>query len=294
MRTLAASLALTLAIVAGCSRADSDLPVASAPLDSTVTTPATSAAPDTTAPTTTLPPSTTAAVEPLTILVTNDDGVSAPGIDELVTQLEALPDVEVIVVAPATNQSGTADTTTPGGVTAQDATTLSGHPAVAVDGYPADAVNHALDVMSLRPDVVVAGANAGQNVGPFVAISGTIGAARTAARRGVPAIAVSAGGLSGSDFATAARVAVEEVADLRTALGWGNNTEHTVVNLNTPTCAPGTQMRGVADVPVAAAFPAGSNGLDLVFDCASPALNPADDVAALLTGYAARTTVDAD
>jgi 5'-nucleotidase len=230
----------------------------------------------------------------LTILVTNDDGVGAPGIDALVAELSTLPDVKVVVVAPAANQSGTSDATTPGGVTVLDATTASGHPAVAVEGYPADAVNYALDELGLEPDVVVSGVNAGQNIGPFVPLSGTIGAARVAARRGVPAIAISAGGLTGTDFETGAKAAVAEVVARRDTFGWGTNTDATVVNLNTPTCATGTTMRGVDDVPVATAFPQGSNGLDLTFDCASTATDPADDAIALTIGFGSRSIVPAD
>jgi 5'-nucleotidase len=237
---------------------------------------------------------TTAPAEVLTILVTNDDGVGAPGIDALVEELTALPDVEVIVVAPATNQSGSSDSTTPGGATVQDATTASGHPAVAVNGFPADTVNYALDELGLEPDVVVSGVNAGQNIGIFVPLSGTIGAARTAARRNVPAIAISGGGLDGTDFAAGARIAAEEVTALRDQLGFGANTDQTVVNLNTPTCAAGTSVRGVVDVPVATEFPAGTNGLDLVFDCASTATDPTDDAIALTIGFASRSIVPAD
>jgi len=287
---------MVLAVTSCSQRSDSDLPVTDT-LDASVTTPAPSAAPSTTAAvpeTTAAPTSAEAPLTPMTILVTNDDGVAAPGIDALVTALSALPDVEVVVVAPAANQSGSSDSTTPGGVTAQETTTVSGHPAVAVNGFPADAVNYALDELGLQPDVVVSGVNAGQNIGTFVPVSGTIGAARVAARRGVPAIAISAGGLTGSDFATGATVAAAEVDALRATLGWGTNTESTVVNLNTPTCAPGSEIRGVVDVPVAAAFPPGTNGLDLVFDCSSTATDPADDAVALTIGFGARSIVPAD
>jgi 5'-nucleotidase len=240
------------------------------------------------------PSSSTAPLRALTILVTNDDGVGAPGIDALVTALSTLPQVTVVVVAPAENQSGTSDTTTPGGVTVHDATTTSGHAAVAVDGYPADAVNHALDVLGLQPDVVVSGVNAGQNIGSFVPLSGTIGAARVAARRGVPAIAISGGGLTDTDFATGAKVAADLVRETRDALGWGENVDHTVTNLNTPTCAPGTSIRGMESVPVATAFPAGTNGLDLVFDCASTATDPSDDATALAMGFGSLSIIPAD
>src|SRR3954447_11913401 len=73
----------------------------------------------------------------LRVLVTNDDGVGAPGIDALVERLRTLPNVELTVVAPATNQSGTADrfSTTP--LTTTSATTQHGYPATAVNGFPA-------------------------------------------------------------------------------------------------------------------------------------------------------------
>ena len=149
------ALAMVLAVTSCSQRSDSDLPVTDT-LDASVTTPAPSAAPSTAAvvpDTTAAPTSTEAPLTPMTILVTNDDGVAAPGIDALVTALSALPDVEVVVVAPASNQSGSSDSTTPGGVTAQDATTISGHPAVAVNGFPADAVNYALDELGLQQKV---------------------------------------------------------------------------------------------------------------------------------------------
>ncbi|MEO1065644.1 MAG: 5'/3'-nucleotidase SurE, partial [Actinomycetota bacterium] len=78
------------------------------------------------------------------MLVTNDDGVDAPGIDALVTGLSGLDGVEIVVVAPAENQSGTAMNLTDGDVAAGSATTASGVAATAVDGFPADAVRWAL------------------------------------------------------------------------------------------------------------------------------------------------------
>jgi len=82
--------------------------------------------------------------QPLEILVVNDDGYSAAGIDAVVEGLRTLPGVHIDVVAPATNQSGSGDKTTPGGVTAFAAQTQSGYPATAVNGYPADSVLYAL------------------------------------------------------------------------------------------------------------------------------------------------------
>jgi 5'-nucleotidase len=287
---LVMTLVLPVALLAGCSSSDdtateftTDVPTT--PGDSTSTTSTTSTTPTT---------STTEPTPALTILVTNDDGIGAPGIDALVMALSALPDVEIVVVAPAENQSGSSDKTTDGEVTATAGATTSGVAGTAVAGFPADSVIYALDVLGVQPDVVVSGANTGQNIGTFVPLSGTVGAARTAARRGIPAIAVSAGGLEGSDYAAAAQAAADEVAAHRAEFGPNANAAQTVVNLNTPTCAPGTSVRGVVDVPVATVFPEGTNGLDLVFDCASTATDPADDATALQIGFAARSIVPAD
>jgi hypothetical protein len=101
-----------------------------------------------------------AGADTLRVLVTDDDGVRAPGIDVLVEALRTLPDVELTVVAPADDQSGTGDTTTVdlSTVTTERARTASGRPAIAVNGYPADAVLWALGGgIGERPDVVVSG-----------------------------------------------------------------------------------------------------------------------------------------
>src|SRR6478736_2648135 len=120
----------------------------------------------------------TAAAEPLRILVGNDDGYSAEGIDTLVTALLTLDDVDVTVVAPLTQQSGQGGKTTPDTELAvTDVKTKGGFPAKAVDGYPADAINVAFDELGLEPDLVITGINEGQNLGPLVDVSGTVGAA---------------------------------------------------------------------------------------------------------------------
>jgi hypothetical protein len=105
----------------------------------------------------------------LTILVTNDDGVTAPGINASVQALKALPHTKIIVVAPLTNQSGTGPKVSGGPLTVTDATTASGYPAKAVAGYPADTVIWAIDDHGItqRPNLVVSGINLGENIGPL-------------------------------------------------------------------------------------------------------------------------------
>ncbi len=252
-----------------------------------------SSAPTTEAPTTTAAVTTTAAPEPLDILVTDDDGIAAAGLDVLVQALQTLPDVEVTIVAPATDQSGTSDTTTDGAVAYADATTASGIPGTAVEGYPADTIAVALDELDLDPDLVVSGINRGQNIGPFVPVSGTVGAARTAVRRGIPAVAASAGNDNATaDYDGAAELVLDWIGDHREELVAGTAPADAVVNFNVPTCTAGTP-RALLEVPVAAAIPAGVDVYNS--DCSIvPATTPADDVTAIAAGHATVSEVPPD
>lgn len=226
----------------------------------------------------------------LTILVTNDDGIGAPGIDTLVNGLIELDDVEVKVVAPAENQSGSSDKTTEGGVTWEDSSTVSGYMGVAVYGYPADAVNVALDELSLTPDLVVSGVNKGQNVGPLAALSGTVGAARTAARAGYPAVAASASLIPGlEDYEAATALVIEWINDNRDALTSGSASTDLVTSFNVPGCSAG-DIRELVAVPLADSIPEGVN--PFVTDCSvEPESAPTSDVDAMIKGHAAITEV---
>ena len=132
------------------------------------------------------PPSSPEPQRQLQILVTNDDGVAAEGIDVVVEALRSIENVKVTVVAPADQRSGTGGQTTEGELEVTDTELASGYPAKAVDGFPADTVRVAIDEMGLEPDVVVSGINEGQNLGPLVDVSGTVGAARGRGRSGRP------------------------------------------------------------------------------------------------------------
>jgi 5'-nucleotidase len=232
-------------------------------------------------------PGTTTTEPPgvLRILVTNDDGVDAPGIDALVEALRALPDTEVTVVAPLANQSGSGGNTTPGELAVTDVTTASGYPAKAVDGYPADAILWALDQGGVEepPDLVVSGINFGQNLGPAIEISGTVGAARAAATRGIPALAVSQGIADQPDFPSAVDEAVAWVEANRTELLARTGDEPAEVdNLNVPTCTTGD----VRELVVAPAAPEAGTRDVTVVDCTSTLVGPADDIDAFINGFA--------
>ena len=258
----------------------------------------TTAAPTTVAPITTAAPTTAAPTtqppEPIRILVTNDDGVDAPGIDALVNGLLTLENVEVTVVAPATQQSGTGGNITEGALTAAATTTASGYPATAIAGFPADTVIWAVDQggVDFIPDLVVAGINEGQNLGPVADLSGTIGAARAAAARGIPAIATSQGlAVEGAhpDFAAGAAAVVAFLSEQLPAFVNDDYVEE-VVNINVPSCAAGTEIRGVAEVASIVSVPELVVALSTQ-DCASTTPQPAGDVDAFNVGFTTIATV---
>lgn len=195
----------------------------------------------------------------LRIMVTNDDGVNSPGLATLVDALQALPNVQVTVIAPATNQSGTSDTFSTTPITVAPATTANGDAATTVSGTPADTVLYGITtVLPQPPHVVVSGTNFGQNLGTVTTLSGTVGAARTANRLGVPAIATSAGiaGDMTSSYAVGAQVAAAWVQFFRPFYEDETRTAQTL-NVNIPTCAVGS-VRGLVLVPLAQVSTVGS------------------------------------
>jgi 5'-nucleotidase len=129
--------------------------------------------------------------QPYRILLSNDDGVRAPGILAAAQALKTIADVTI--VAPASNQSGKGHSITIEDPIYVDSVTLTGDlSATSVTGTPATSVKVALGaLLTQKPDLVVAGINRGWNLGSVTYVSGTIGAAREAALAGIPAIAAS-------------------------------------------------------------------------------------------------------
>lgn len=184
----------------------------------------------------------------LRILVSNDDGYEADGIDTLVSGLLTLDNVEIIVYAPEEQQSGTGGRVTDGPVDVRDAELGNGHPVRAVDGYPSDSVRVAIDEEGIEVDLVVTGINEGQNLGPIMDVSGTVGAARAAVERGIPALATSQG-FHDPTYEDAIPFILEWIEDNREALLDGS-AELKVMNLNVPTCPTG-ELRGLVEAPPA-------------------------------------------
>jgi len=137
--------------------------------------------------------STPAVGSPL-ILLTNDDGITSPGLRAAVRA--ALPLGELLVVAPARQWSG-AGRSMPHGLEERVSRCLlevDGQPITAyqVDASPATAVAHALVKLApRRPALLISGINYGENLGSDVTISGTVGAAFQGAAFGIPALAAS-------------------------------------------------------------------------------------------------------
>jgi 5'-nucleotidase len=164
-------------------------------------------------------------------LLSNDDGVAAPGLLALRDALAR--DVDVVVCAPELNQSATSHS-------------LSLHrplrvrevePGVfAIDGTPADCVYVALHsgtrILPRRPDLVVSGMNHGLNLGVDVFYSGTVAAAREAALRRIPSIAVSADG--GADRVAAARVGADLALRMLAVLAGSPGGAAALLNVNIP------------------------------------------------------------
>ncbi|MFJ6050766.1 5'/3'-nucleotidase SurE [Streptomyces sp. NPDC092307] len=184
----------------------------------------------------------TAPAGPLRILLTNDDGYNAPGIRKAFERLTAAGH-DVTIVAPLTNQSGTGTKMLSG----PSITVKHPEPKVwAVDGTPGDSVAFGLAEVFAgdAPDLVVSGTNFGPNVAGLATHSGTVGGAVAALENGVPAIALSTGGVTAPDPVTTVNAmgptldfAVKLIDRLRTRArsgpllpkGVGLNVNHPVV-----------------------------------------------------------------
>jgi 5'-nucleotidase len=130
------------------------------------------------------------------VLLTNDNGIDDTALVELARAFARVPGIEVIVVAATRDRSGTSSfmgATITGRYHVERRDLGPNIEAWAIDGYPADCVVFAISgpLRDRPPDVVVSGINGGPNLGDDWFSSGTIGAARTAAYFGIPAVAVS-------------------------------------------------------------------------------------------------------
>jgi len=167
-------------------------------------------------------------VKPL-ILISNDDGVRAPGLVALAAVLAEVG--EVIVAAPDRERSAAAHSISLDHPLRVERVAQNTY---AIDGTPVDCVYLALHhLVPRRPDLCLSGINNGFNLGSDVFYSGTVGAAVEAALRGVPAVAVSLERQSPPDFSHASAFAAALVRDLL-ARGPDAMEPETLLNVNIP------------------------------------------------------------
>ena len=176
------------------------------------------------------------------ILVTNDDGIHAPGLEVAERIARNLSD-EVWVIAPEYDQSGVAHS-----VTLSDPIRMreAGERRFAIRGTPTDCVIMGLKVaIGEKPDLVISGVNRGQNIADDVTYSGTVAGAIEGTLLGIPSIALSqAYGYDTADHPTweTAETHAPEIIERLLKSGFGGGV---LFNINFPNCAP-EEVRGVA------------------------------------------------
>src|SRR5215831_14863428 len=139
------------------------------------------------------------------ILVSNDDGYFAPGLERLAAALATRS--EVTVVAPSTDRSGASNSLT---LDRPLSVRRAPNGFLFVNGTPTDCVHLAVTgLLDQLPDLVISGINLGANMGDDTIYSGTVAAATEGHLLGIPAIAVSLTSKIGRHFDTAASVVVE-------------------------------------------------------------------------------------
>ncbi|MFN0052951.1 MAG: 5'/3'-nucleotidase SurE [Planctomycetales bacterium] len=179
------------------------------------------------------------------ILLTNDDGIYAPGLEALAQELPRLGTVDV--VAPIVEQSGVSHSITYLQPLIVHETARNGRRfGRAVGGSPADCVKLAvLELCEQPPDLVVSGINSGSNAGINVLYSGTVAGAIEGAFFGITSIAISLAENDAPDYGRAARLAV----DLMGQLLEQGVPQGSLWNMNLPESRPGWPI-GVKTLPM--------------------------------------------
>ena len=183
----------------------------------------------------------------MNILLTNDDGIFAPGLAAIYKELVKMPDVEVTVVAPADSQSGASHSITFSQPLVCNNVEIDGlFSGFSVHGSPADCVKLACMKLSDKPfDLLIAGINNGANAGININYSGTVGAAVEGAFMGIGAVAMSVAFEDEMDFEIAAKYCIGILKKIMPVK------KGDVINVNIPHLSKG-KPKGVKVVPQAA------------------------------------------
>jgi 5'-nucleotidase len=178
------------------------------------------------------------------VLLTNDDGITAPGLQAARRALRGIDGIEVDVIAPDSNRSATARSiTTRSPLTVEEVEFGDGHSGFATDGTPVDCVRFAeLGLLGGRPDLIVSGINHGANLGDDITYSGTVAAAFEGIVLGIPALALSQQSSGGGMGYVSGRfefgVAAAFTAQLVRRLATESMPEATLINVNCPAGEP--------------------------------------------------------
>ncbi|MEH6575833.1 MAG: 5'/3'-nucleotidase SurE [Amphritea sp.] len=229
------------------------------------------------------------------VLLSNDDGVYAPGLDMLAQVLG--DEWEIAVVAPDRNRSGASNSLT------LDRPLEAHHHIngfIGINGTPTDCVHLGISgIFSDKAEVVISGINAGGNLGDDVIYSGTVAAAMEGRYLGLPPIAVSLVGNNPQHYETAAEVVKQLLRDIRKL----SLAPRTVLNVNVPDL-PLSEIQGVhvtrlghrvlADKPVESIDPRGVrrhwiSGAGAAADCGS-----GTDFYAVKEGFVSITPLNID
>ncbi|MCR3922417.1 MAG: 5'/3'-nucleotidase SurE [Firmicutes bacterium] len=177
------------------------------------------------------------------ILLTNDDGAFAEGLQVLLQEIKKI--ATTYVVAPDHEQSATGHSITMHRPLRAEKTKYMHSPELAtwsVNGTPADCVKIAVEaLLPHKPDLIISGINRGANLGTDVLYSGTVSAAIEGVILGIPAIAVSLVASEEPSYEYAASF----IARLATNFIKHNTDNDMLLNVNVPAC-PSAQMKGVA------------------------------------------------
>jgi 5'-nucleotidase len=229
------------------------------------------------------------------VLLSNDDGIQAPGLAELARVLATVVDINV--VAPDRDRSGASNSLTLD--RPLEPSVMAGG-FISINGTPTDCVHLGISgLFDQKPDMVVAGINAGANLGDDVLYSGTVAAAMEGRYLTKPALAISLVGRDCLHFESAAEIARQLLLNINHL----NLAPRTVLNVNVPDL-PLEQIKGIhitrlghrvlAENPVRSVDPRGRVRFWIAAAGEAEDAGPGTDFYAVSQGYVSVTPLQAD
>ncbi|XP_076915125.1 uncharacterized protein LOC143574367 [Bidens hawaiensis] len=176
-----------------------------------------------------------------TIMVTNDDGIHAPGLQALVRTLVSTNRYRVWVCAPDSEKSAASHSASVRGTISATPTEISGATAFAISGTPADCTSLGVSktLFPSVPDLVLSGINMGTNCGLLIVFSGTVAGARQAFIHGVPSVSISYDWVEGrsniNDFTLAAEACLPIISGIFVGIENKTYPKKCFLNVDLPT-----------------------------------------------------------